>query len=54
MMKILDLRKRAREELGERFDIKQFHNVILKNGALPLDILEEVVERWIRETGSSL
>jgi uncharacterized protein (DUF885 family) len=48
MMKILELRKRAQEELGDRFDIKQFHNVILQNGSLPLDILEEVVAAWIQ------
>jgi uncharacterized protein (DUF885 family) len=50
MIKILELRERAQRELGDRFDIKQFHNVILQNGAMPLDILEEVVERYIAET----
>ncbi len=49
MIKILELRERATQALGDRFDIKQFHNVILKNGAMPLDILEEVVEGWIED-----
>jgi uncharacterized protein (DUF885 family) len=50
MIKILQLRERARAELGERFDIRDFHDVILENGPLPLSILEEQVEAWIAET----
>ena len=46
-LKILELRQRARERLGPRFDVKQFHNVVLTNGALPLSILERVVDEWI-------
>ena len=44
---LLELRQRAREELGELFDIKEFHNVILGNGVLPVGVLESVVEDWI-------
>lgn len=47
MMKILELRARAKEMLGNEFDLAEFHDVILKNGAVPLDILEELVERYI-------
>ena len=47
MMKILELRQKAREQLGEQFDIRKFHDVILTQGALPLDILEKQVEEWI-------
>ncbi len=36
--------------LGNQFDLKEFHNVVLKNGAVPLDILEEIVESYINET----
>jgi len=50
MMKILELRDLAQQELGEQFNIKEFHNVILQNGAMPLDILEEVVDEWIERT----
>jgi len=47
MMKILELRESAREQLGDAFDIREFHDVVLKNGALPLDILEGVVNSWV-------
>ena len=47
MMKILDLRAKAKQQLGEQFDIRQFHDVILKQGALPLDVLEEQVDQWV-------
>lgn len=46
-MKILELRRLAEEKLGEKFDIRQFHNVILDSGAIPLDMLEDNVNRWI-------
>lgn len=49
MMKILELRDRARRALGESFDIKAFHDQVLGNGALPLVILERVIEDWILE-----
>lgn len=49
MLKILQLRERAQRELGESFDIRQFHNVVLTNGSLPLEILEQVVDAWIAE-----
>ncbi len=47
MLKILELRKRAQEALGDGFDIRAFHDVLLKNGAMPLAILEQIVDRWI-------
>ncbi|MEL6132342.1 MAG: DUF885 domain-containing protein [Bacteroidota bacterium] len=50
MMKILELREKAKEELGDKFDIKEFHNVVLKNGAVPLDILEQIIDRYIEDT----
>ncbi len=53
MMKILELRENARQQLGNRFDIREFHDVVLKNGALPLDVLEEVVSNWIKSKTSS-
>ncbi|HEX8241740.1 MAG TPA: DUF885 domain-containing protein [Allosphingosinicella sp.] len=46
-LKILELRERARRELGDRFDIRDFHAAVLENGALPLDILEQQVEAYI-------
>lgn len=46
-LKIMELRDRARAELGDRFDIRAFHEVILASGPVPLDILEENVAAWI-------
>ncbi len=50
MLKIQELRKRAQTELGTKFDQRQFHDVVLKNGALPLEILEEQVNAYIQKT----
>ena len=50
MLKILELREFAKKELGNQFDLKEFHNVILKNGAVPLDILKEIIESYIGVT----
>ena len=47
MLKILELREKAMEELGDQFDIKEFHTAILGNGSLPLEILERVVQDYI-------
>jgi uncharacterized protein (DUF885 family) len=47
MMKILDLRAMARRELGAKFDLREFHDVILKDGAEPLDELEGNVRAWV-------
>jgi uncharacterized protein (DUF885 family) len=48
MLKIQELRKRAQVELGNKFDLREFHDALLKNGALPLDVLEEQVDEYIR------
>ncbi|MBM3143376.1 MAG: DUF885 domain-containing protein [Chloroflexi bacterium] len=53
-IKILELRARAQKEMGEDFDIRQFHNVILKNGGMPLTILEKVIVGYIGSGKSSL
>jgi uncharacterized protein (DUF885 family) len=50
MMKILELRQKAKDSLGERFDLRDFHDVVLKNGAVPLDILERIVDDYIEAT----
>ena len=48
MLKIQELRKRAEVELGNKFDLREFHDALLKNGALPLDVLEEQVDEYVR------
>jgi uncharacterized protein (DUF885 family) len=46
-LKILELRERAKKELGDRFDIRSFHDEVLDAGALPLDVLDERIAEWI-------
>jgi uncharacterized protein (DUF885 family) len=48
-LKILELRKKAMESLGKAFDIREFHNAVLKLGSVPLDVLEAEIERMIKE-----
>jgi uncharacterized protein (DUF885 family) len=52
-LKVLALRERARQRLGPRFDLKAFHDVLLTNGALPLRLLERVVDEWIAARGKA-
>ncbi len=47
MLEILKLRAKAKKELGDAFDIREFHDVILANGAVPLTILDQLVDDWI-------
>ena len=46
-LKILALRDKARAALGARFDLKDFHAVVLENGGMPLTLLEQLVDEWI-------
>ena len=53
-LKIKELRARAQRELGPRFDVRAFHNAILDNGALPLEVLDRQIDRWIRERRAAM
>lgn len=49
MLRILELREQARKELGDKFSLPAFHDVVLKNGSVPLDVLGEIVQRWVAQ-----
>ena len=49
MLKILELRTKAQRELGDKFDIKRFHDVVLGGGSVPMQVLERMVDSWIEK-----
>jgi uncharacterized protein (DUF885 family) len=53
-LKIIELREKARKALGDRFSLKQFHNVVLNSGTLPLELLERQVDDYIRSAGGKV
>ena len=46
-LKILELRRRAEQRLGARFDLREFHEQVIGSGILPLSVLESRINRWI-------
>jgi len=48
-LKIRELRERAENALGDDFDVRLFHDAVLGHGAVPLSVLEEVIDAWIEE-----
>jgi uncharacterized protein (DUF885 family) len=48
-LKILELRARAQKELGSKFDIREFHDLVIDSGALPLDVLDQQINDWIAQ-----
>jgi uncharacterized protein (DUF885 family) len=51
-LKIRELRTKATQELGPKFDVREFHDVVIGQGAVPLDVLEKIVNAWIAEKKS--
>ena len=49
MIRIIELRELAKRELGPKFDLRAYHDLVLKNGALPMNLLEENVRAWIKQ-----
>ena len=47
MLKIIEYREKAKAQLGEKFDIKGFHDTVLGSGPVPMTALETLVDRWI-------
>ena len=47
MMKILELREKAKNALGDSFDLREFHEVVIAQGAIPLNVLEDFVDAYI-------
>ena len=50
MLKILELRQKAKDALGESFDIRKFHTVVLDQGIVPLFILEDIIDEWVAKS----
>ena len=48
MLQILELRDKAKNEMGDKFDLKQFHSIVLDQGIVPLFILEDLINEWIK------
>lgn len=53
MLRILELREKAQKELGAKFSLPAFHDVVLRTGSVPLDVLGDVVDRWIAQQKKS-
>jgi uncharacterized protein (DUF885 family) len=49
-LKIRELREKAKKELGDKFDIRQFHNEVLETGCIPLALLEDKINTWVNDT----
>jgi uncharacterized protein (DUF885 family) len=47
MLKVQELRAYAEQELGNKFSLQEFHDVVLKNGSVTMDVLEEIVVSWV-------
>jgi uncharacterized protein (DUF885 family) len=53
-LKLIELRERSRTALGDKFDIRKFHDLVIDSGAMPLDVLDARVNDWIAEQKQAL
>jgi uncharacterized protein (DUF885 family) len=53
-LKIIELREKAKRALGDKFSLREYHNVVLETGNVPLEILERQVDAYIKSKGGSL
>jgi len=53
-LKLVELREKARKTLGDKFSIREYHNLVLQMGSVPLELLEREVDRWIRSKGGKV
>jgi uncharacterized protein (DUF885 family) len=53
MLRIQELRRKAEAALGDRFDIRAFHDTVLGGGSMPLTMLEQRIDRWIASTSAT-
>ena len=49
-LKILELREKSKKDLGDKFDIRQYHNQVLETGCVPLELLENKINNWVAES----
>ena len=49
MIKILEIREKAKQAMGDKFDIKKFHDIFLLSGPVPLNVFEKSIDNWIKE-----
>ena len=53
-LKLVELREKARKTLGDKFSIREYHDLVLQMGSVPLELLEREVDRWIRSKGGKV
>jgi uncharacterized protein (DUF885 family) len=53
-LKLIELREKARKALGDKFSLREFHNLVLDTGTVPLNLLESQVDSWIRAKGGKI
>ena len=53
-LKLVELREKARKALGDKFTLREYHNLVLETGNVPLSLLEREVDRWVKSKGGKI